>query len=163
MTKSALVTNFLDQYRKPFDMETAAGMTGLSKKVVRPIVTRAKHKGQVKEIEPGIYIRTHHERISNSATSMPCGWKYSVAVGTAILELLERKEIKSVRTLGTALGKSRQYAYIYLEGLASLGAVQWDGSRYLPTGKGSVLMIGCQIEKGILGRMIREARCKANV
>ena len=160
MTKSRIVMNFMDQYRKPFDMDVIAGMTGLSKREVRPIVTRATRAGRVKEIEPGIYIRIHHERVFNSAPRMPGGWRYNVAVGQATLELLARREICSVRALGAAMDKSRQYAYIYLEALASLGAVKWDGVRYVVTGEGNALELGCQVEKGILGRMIREEKCK---
>ena len=137
MTKSALVTNFLDQYRKPFDMETAAGMTGLSKKVVRPIVTRAKHKGQVKEIEPGIYIRIHHERISNSATGMPCGWKYSVTGGHGDFGAARAQEDQE----RSGPGHSPRQAVNMPTSIWRVWpawAPQWDGSRYLPTGKGSV-------------------------
>lgn len=155
---SKLIENFAAQYRRPFNAEICGNLTGESEVEVRETMARLVRAGTAQEIQPGVWQATQTHRIVNTNQVNGTRWTYKVSTGAKILDLLKAKRIESVRDLGLELGVSRQYAYMYLEALASLGAVTWTGSRYIGTGQGDLALLGCVIEKGILGRLKREAK-----
>jgi len=154
---SKLVENFAAQYRRPFNVEICGNLTGESDDAVTQTMARLVRAGRAREIEPGVWQATQTHRIVNTNSVNGIRWTYRVSVGAKVIEVLSQKRVESVRDLGQHLSVSRQYAYMYLEALASLGAVTWTGSRYIGTGQDDLTLLGCVIEKGILARLKREA------
>ena len=60
---------------------------------------------------------------------------------------------KSIREIAQAIGKSRQWVYIYLEALASLEVVDLRGFIYVVISRQNVPKIGRKVQKGILGQL----------
>jgi len=148
-----LVRNFVSQYRRPFSAETIASYTGISTKHLKPIIDRLIADQQIKvvSVDPeqiyvqanrylGIYEKTHdHNR-----------WNFDQDKAMILLEEIEATRHRNVRTIAKAIGKSRQWVYVYLEALASIGAVEKVNGYYKIISKDGVWAIGSNIKKGIL-------------
>jgi len=154
-----LVRNFVSQYRRPFSAETIASYTGISTKHLKPIIDRLIADQQIKvvSVDPeqiyvqanrylGIYEKTHdHNR-----------WNFDQDKAMILLEEIEATRHRNVRTIAKAIGKSRQWVYVYLEALASIGAVEKVNGYYKIISKDGVWAIGSNIKKGILKFSITE-------
>lgn len=154
-----LVRNFVSQYRRPFSEDTIASYTGISTKRLKPIIDRlvADQRIKVVSIDPeqiyvkanrylGIYEKTHdHNR-----------WNFDQDKAMILLEEIEATRHRNVRTIAKAIGKSRQWVYVYLEALASIGAVEKVNGYYKIISKDGVWAIGSNIKKGILKFSITE-------
>ena len=148
-----LVRNFVSQYRRPFSTDTIASYTGISIKRLKPIVCKLIAEQQIKvaSIDPeqiyvkanrymGIYEKTHdHNR-----------WNFDQDKAMMLLKEVEANRHRNVRTIAKAIGKSRQWVYVYLEALASIGAVEKVNGYYKIISKDGVWAIGSNIKKGIL-------------
>lgn len=154
-----LVRNFVSQYRRPFSAETIASYTGISAKHLKPIIGRLIADQQIKvvSIDPeqiyvkanrylGIYEKTHdHNR-----------WNFDQDKAMILLKEVEATRHRNVRTIANAIGKSRQWVYVYLEALASIGAIEKEDGYYKIITKDCVWAIGTNIKKGILKFSITE-------
>ena len=148
-----LVRNFVSQYRRPFSTDTIASYTGISTKRLKPIIDRlvADQRIKVVSIDPeqiyvkanrylGIYEKTHdHNR-----------WNFDQDKAMILLEEIEATRHRNVRTIAKAIGKSRQWVYVYLEALASIGVIEKVDGYYQIISKERVWAIGTNIKKGIL-------------
>lgn len=144
-----IANNFVAVCRIPFGEKTFEEMTGLTGggKYIREWLK----EGKIREIEAGIYIVCGCH--GQSITSMERDWRYTVEGAWLVLDALTES---SLRRIGLKIGRSRQWVYRYLEALASIGAVNWDGGNYIAVPGADVSRIGREIEKGILSRMKRE-------
>lgn len=154
-----LVRNFVSQYRRPFSTDTIASYTGISTKRLKPIIDRLIADQQIKvvSVDPeqiyvkayrylGIYERTHdHNR-----------WNFDQDKAMILLKEVETTRHRNVRTIAKAIGKSRQWVYVYLEALASIGAIEKEDGYYKIITKDCVWAIGTNIKKGILKFSITE-------
>ncbi|MDD2233086.1 MAG: hypothetical protein PHS20_09365 [Sphaerochaetaceae bacterium] len=154
-----LVRNFVSQYRRPFSTDTIASYTGISTKRLKPIIDRLISDQQIKvvSIDPeqiyvkanrymGIYEKTHdHNR-----------WNFDQDKAMILLKEVETTRHRNVRTIAKAIGKSRQWVYVYLEALASIGAIEKEDGYYKIITKDCVWAIGTNIKKGILKFSITE-------
>lgn len=154
-----LVRNFVSQYRRPFSADTIASYTGISIKRLKPIIDRliADQEIKVVSIDPeqiyvkanrylGIYEKTHdHNR-----------WNFDQDKAMILLKEVETTRHRNVRTIAKAIGKSRQWVYVYLEALASIGAIEKEDGYYKIITKDCVWAIGTNIKKGILKFSITE-------
>ncbi len=148
-----LVRNFVSQYRRPFSTDTIASYTGISIKRLKPIIDRLISDQEIKvvSIDPvqiyvkanrymGIYERTHdHNR-----------WNFDQDKAMMLLKEVEANRHRNVRTIAKAIGKSRQWVYVYLEALASIGVIEKVEGYYQIISKERVWAIGTNIKKGIL-------------
>ena len=152
-TDKRLLDNFMAGYRKPFSAEIMAELTGVSLAAVRKRIKQGVAEGEVREIETGIY------GVKRNDTVISCwDWTYSRSAAEAVLRAVKSGEGRSIRRIAREMGYSRQYVFKYLEALASIGALAWDGERYICTGQGDMLRLGGKIEKGILNRIKREGK-----
>lgn len=151
-----LVENFVAQYRKPFSIDILCEMIGKTRKQVRPVVTRLMFKDRIMEIEAGIFVAVRHERLDMGRMNGNMHWRYNCEVGERVLEILESQSISNVRGLAKVMGVSRQYAYLYLEALASIGLVGYEDGCYVRVKRQDdtpIIKLGSMIDKGILGRL----------
>ncbi len=154
-----LVRNFVSQYRRPFSAETIASYTGISAKHLKPIIGRLIADQQIKvvSIDPeqiyvkanrylGIYEKTHdHNR-----------WNFDQDKAMILLKEVEATRHRNVRTIANAIGKTRQWVYVYLEALASIGVIEKVDGYYQIISKERVWAFGTNIKKGILKFSITE-------
>jgi hypothetical protein len=154
-----LVRNFVSQYRRPFSADTIACYTGISTKRLKPIIDMLIIEQQIKVVsnDPeqiyvkanrymGIYEKTHdHNR-----------WNFDQDKAMILLKEVETTRHRNVRTIAKAIGKSRQWVYVYLEALASIGAIEKEDGYYKIITKDCVWAIGTNIKKGILKFSITE-------
>ena len=151
-----LVRNFVSQYRRPFSADTIASYTGISTKRLKPIIDRLIANQQIKvvSVDPeqiyvkanrylGIYEKTHdHNR-----------WNFDQDKAMILLKEVEATRHRNVRTIAKAIGKSRQWVYVYLEALASIGAIEKVNGYYKFISQNRVWAIGSNIKKRILKRL----------
>jgi hypothetical protein len=154
-----LVRKFVSQYRRPFSVDTIASYTGISTKRLKPIIDMLIIEQQIKVVsnDPeqiyvkanrymGIYEKTHdHNR-----------WNFDQDKAMILLKEVETTRHRNVRTIAKAIGKSRQWVYVYLEALASIGAIEKEDGYYKIITKDCVWAIGTNIKKGILKFSITE-------
>jgi len=82
------------------------------------------------------------------------GWTFDQGAAHQLLDVLEQGRYKSIRDIAQAVGKSRQWVFIYLEALASIDAIDLRDFHYVVISRKNVHKIGRKITKGIL-RMLR--------
>ena len=83
-------------------------------------------------------------------------WNFVQDKAMILLKEVETTRHRNVRTIAKAIGKSRQWVYVYLEALASIGAIEKEDGYYKIITKDCVWAIGTNIKKGILKFSITE-------
>ncbi len=149
--KPDLIQNFVNQWRKPFSVEVCSAMTGVSKSKVKRELKRYIQEGRVKEPETGIYIVNHN--ITHSGDANGNKWNYNTDSGLEILKSIDGKGLKGVRDVATTIQKSRQYAFLYMEALASIDCLGLNTNGYFVKSYDGLSRLGTVVKKGILSEM----------
>ncbi len=158
MNTKELVSNFVKQFNKPFDAQTAADMTECPLRGVKTVLAELLAAGQIKllDAKQKIYVRDH--RFTAKVRYNTKGsWSFDSADALTLLELIEQGEFRSIRNIAQAAGRSRQWVYVYLEALASIDCIALVEKRYVVISRARVKEIGRHIVPGILGKM--RAQC----
>ena len=154
MTDKELILNFVNQYDRPFNAELTSKQTCVSIDVIESLIPELLQSQTIKQIEddPPIYVRANRfqARIGYQHNK---GWTFSLADAHRLLDILEQGRYKSIRDIAQAIGKSRQWVYIYLEALASIEVVDLIGFVYVVISRQNVPKIGRKVQKGILGQL----------
>ena len=151
-----LVRNFVSQYRRPFSADTIASYTGISIKRLKPIIDRLISDQEIKvvSVDPeqiyvkanrylGIYEKTHdHNR-----------WNFDPERAMILINEISGAKHTGIRSIAKNIGKSRQWVYMYLEALASIGLIDRVDGCYEVTSLDKLLTIGLNLKKGILRSM----------
>ena len=151
MTSRELILNFVNQYRKPFDVPLIANMTGLEITDVEPIIAELIADKTVKLIsnrEP-IYARSNRYCSYVSQQIRP-GWQLDPKAALALVNLIDQGPYKSIRSIAEAFGRSRQWVFVYLEALASMGVVGINQHGYCVLTKRDLNEVSVKIKRGIL-------------
>lgn len=161
MTNKNIIRNFVNQYRKPFNIETIAELTGIETKTVGQSIRTLLNNNDVKCIstQDKLYVCSNRYQ-SHVGFNQKGKWNYSTQVAEEILNLLDSRQYRSIREIANAYGKSRQLVFVYLEALASIGMVGIDCSGYKVLSKEGILKLGTFIQPGILGKMRKESGIK---
>jgi len=152
MTETELITNFVNQYSKPFTVDVAVMLTGIAKDAVTPILKELEKQKRIKRIyeKPEvIYVRNNRYNTSLCATNDK--WNLNLSQANELLNLLEKGRYTSLRDIATEIGRSRQWVYIYLEALASIECIDLRGYVYVVVSRKNLPKLGTKINKGILG------------
>ena len=154
MTDKELILNFINQYDRPFNAEVIAQLTSIPAEVIDQTLPELIKSQTVKLIEdsPPIYVRANRYQARIGYEHYK-GCTYSVADAHKLLDILEHGRYKSIREIAQAIGKSRQWVYIYLEALASIEVVDLRGFIYVVVSRQNVPKIGRKVQKGILGQL----------
>lgn len=162
MTDKELILNFISQYDRPFNAELTAQLTNVSIDAIRILLPELIEGQAIKQIEddPPIYVRANRFQ-ARIGYQHYRGWTFSIADAHSLLDILEQGRYKSIREIAQAVGKSRQWVYIYLEALASIEVVDLRGFIYVVISRQNVPKIGRKVQKGILGqlRSLNRAGC----
>ncbi len=154
MTDKELILNFINQYDRPFNAESIAQMTNVSREAIEMLLPELLQSQAIKQIEdnPPIYVRTNRYQARIGYQHYK-GWTFSLADAHRLLDLLEQGRYKSIREIAQVIGKSRQWVYIYLEALASIEVVDLRQHIYVVISRQNVPKIGRKVQKGILGQL----------
>jgi len=162
MTDKELILNFINQYDRPFNAELVSKMTSVSREAIEKLLPELLQGQSIKQIEddPPIYVRANRYQARIGYQHYK-GWTFSLADAHKLLDLLEQGRYKSIRDIAQAIGKSRQWVYIYLEALASIEVVDLRHYTYVVISRQNVPKIGRKVQKGILGqlRSLNRAGC----
>ncbi len=149
-----IIENFIYQYDRPFTTEVVAEMTALETGKVKPIIKRLLKDGTLKYIDAkeGIMVR------NNRFNPVLCyqqkgGWRFDPAAASALLDVIDQGQHKSIRSVALACGRSRQWAFVYMEALASMGLLGMRDYVYVVMSRDNVFDIGKVIKPGILGEL----------
>ncbi len=154
MTDKELILNFINQYDRPFNAELVSKMTSVSREAIEKLLPELLQGQSIKQIEddPPIYVRANRYQARIGYQHYK-GWTFSIADAHRLLDILEHGRYKSIRDIAQAIGKSRQWVYIYLEALASIEVVDLRQNIYVVLSRQNVPKIGRKVQKGILGQL----------
>ncbi len=154
MTNKELILNFIRQYDRPFNAESIAQMTNVCREAIEMLLSELLQSRVIKQIEddPPIYVRANRYQARIGYQHYK-GWTFSIIDAHRLLDILEQGRYKSIRDIAQAVGKSRQWAYIYLEALASIEVVDLRGFIYVVVSRQNVPKIGRKVQKSILGQL----------
>jgi len=154
MTDKELILNFINQYDRPFNAEVIAQLTSVSRAVIERILPELIQGRVIKQIEdsPPIYVRANRYQARIGYQHYK-GWTFSITDTHKLLDILEQGRYKSIREIAQAIGKSRQWVYIYLEALASIEVIDLRQHIYVVISRQNVPKIGRKVQKGILGQL----------
>jgi len=154
MNTTYLAHNFVSQFNKPFDLETISTCIDRDPEEVKPVLVELLTAKQIRLVDPqqGIYVRNYRysARVSYNQKG---AWTYDPLEAEALLDIIASGDYSSVRAIGQVIGRSRQWVFLYMEALASLGCIALADQRYTVVTKDNVREIGKQIVPGILGKM----------
>jgi len=152
MTEREIFANFVSQYRKPFDAEAVTTSTGIpgdrADQLIREFVTHERIKCLCEGDNP-IWVRANRYNIR---LNPPHGLPTHPEKAAYLLSFLERGRYQSVRQLAGVVGKSRQWVYLYLEAMMSVGVVGVENGFYTVGDKSRLNLVGTRIEKGVINR-----------
>ncbi|MDD2228088.1 MAG: hypothetical protein PHY48_01605 [Candidatus Cloacimonetes bacterium] len=154
MTDKELILNFVNQYDRPFNAELIAQLTNINPVIIEQILPDLINQQTIKQIEdsPPIYVRANRFQARFGYQHYK-GWTFSLADAHQLLDTLENGRYKSIRDIAQAIGKSRQWVYIYLEALASIEVIDLRGFIYVVLSRKNLPRIGRKVTKGILGQL----------
>jgi len=154
MTDKELILNFVNQNDRLFNAELISKLTSVSKEAVENLLPELLQSQAIKQIEddPPIYVRANRYQARIGYQHYK-GWTFSIADAHKLLDILEQGRYKSIRELAQAIGKSRQWVYIYLEALASIEVIDLRGYIYVVISRQNLPKIGRKVHKGILGQL----------
>ncbi len=161
MTNKNIIRNFAHQYRKPFNTETIAELTGIEIKAIRQSIRALLANKEIKCISTQDKLYVCSNRYQSQVGFHQIGkWNYSNQVAEEILSILDTRQYRSIREIAKDYGKSRQLVFVYLEALASINMVGINGSGYKVLSREGILKLGTFIQPGILGKMRKESGIK---
>ena len=161
MTNMDVIRNFVHQYRKPFNTETIAELTGIETKTVKQSIRTLLNNQEIKCIstQDKLYVSSNRYQ-SQVGFNQKGKWNYSTQVAEEILNILDSRQYRSIREIALDYGKSRQLVFVYMEALASIDMVGIDCSGYKVLSKEGILKLGTYIQPAILGKLRKESGIK---
>ena len=149
-----LVENFIDHYNKPFSAETLATMIQKKPDEIVPILDSLLADKRIRLISQTelIYARANRYQAQIGYQHYK-GWTFDQGAAHQLLDVLEQGKYKSIRDIALAVGRSRQWVYIYLEALASIEVIDLRNFVYVVISRKNVPKIGRKVNKGILSML----------
>jgi hypothetical protein len=148
------VENFIDHYNKPFSAETVASMIQKTPEAIQPVLESLLADKCIKQISQSerIYARANRYQTQIGYQHYK-GWTFDQGAAHQLLDVLEQGKFKSIRDIAQAVGRSRQWVYIYLEALASIEVIDLRNFVYEVISRKNVPKIGRKVNKGILSML----------
>lgn len=155
MTTRELLQNLINQFSKPFTIQIAANLTCTDPQEVATLIPDFLKAGQIKRISEteDIFVRCHRYN-QKLGTPHYRNWVFDITAANQLLNVIEQGKYSGIRAIAQDISKSRQWVYIYLEALASIGVVDYRNCRYVVINRKHLHKIGTNVQKGIL-RILR--------
>lgn len=149
-----IIENFINQYNRPFTIEVVAEMTALELSKVKPVIRKLIKDKTLKciDAQAGIIVRSN--RFNPVVGYQQKGsWRFDPSAAAALLDVIEQGRYTSIRAIALACGRSRQWAFVYMEALASMGLLGMRDYVYVVLSRDKICDIGRIIKPGILGEI----------
>lgn len=149
-----LVLNFVNQYKHPFTAELTAEMTAIDLDKVKLFLADLLADQTIKLISPeeGIYVRNNRYN-PVVGYNKKGDWRFDQVAASALLDLIDQGQFKSIRAIANAFGRSRQWVFVYMEAMASIGIISMSGNTYKLRSRANLQDLGIRVDSGILSRM----------
>jgi len=152
MSPRDLMLNFVSLYKKPFSAEIAASLTGLSRSDTESIIQELLQNQTIKQISQSESIYVKNQRYNAVVGYNQKGsWRFDPSAASALLDFIEKQSYNSIRKIAADFGKSRQWVFVYIEALASIGIVGVKGDAYYVITRANLNKLGSYIKAGIIG------------
>ena len=149
-----IIENFIYQYNRPFTVEVVAEMTALEIGKVKPIIKKLIKDKTLKYIDATEGIMVRNNRFNPVVCYQQKGsWRFDPAAASALLDLIDQGNYPSIRSVAIAYGRSRQWTFVYMEALASMGLLGMQDYKYMVLSRHNICEIGKVIKPGILGEL----------
>ncbi|MCB5251416.1 MAG: hypothetical protein WC944_04910 [Candidatus Cloacimonadaceae bacterium] len=149
-----IIENFINQYNRPFTIEVVAEMTALEMGKVKPVIQKLIKDKTLKYIDAQEGIMVRNNRFNPVVCYRQKGsWRFDPAAASALLDVIEKGQYTSIRSIALACGRSRQWAFVYMEALASMGLLGMRDYVYVVLSRENICDIGMVIKPGILGEI----------
>lgn len=150
MNPTELILNFVNLYNHPFTADLAAEMTAQETSLVVPILESLHSDQTIKLISPedGIYVRSNRFN-PVVGYKQKSEWRFDPAAATVLLDHIEKGRYHSIRGVAKGFPRSRQWVFVYMEALASMGILDYDGCYKVIT-RDNLTDIGKTVKKGAL-------------
>lgn len=154
MTIKDLALNFVSQFNKPFDLNTISALIDREPEEVKPVLAELLTTKQIRlvDLEQGIYVRNNRYN-AKVGYNQKGNWRFDPGEASALLDTINAGTYTSLRAIAITIGRSRQWVFVYMEALASIGCVGVEGKQYKVLNRDRVRDIGRHIEPGILGNL----------
>ncbi len=151
MNPQDLMLNFVSLYKKPFSAEVAASLTGLTRSDTESIIQELLQNQTIKQISQSENIYVKNQRYNAVVGYNQKGsWRFDPSAASSLLDLLETQSYNSIRTISSDFGRSRQWVFVYLEALASIGIIGVKGYAYCVITRENLNQVGSIIKPGIV-------------
>ena len=154
MKTKNLVLNFVRQFKKPFTAETVSNMIAQDLSVIEPVLLELLADKTIKLIskKEGIYVLADRYQPMvgyNTKNS----WRFDPIAAHALLDHIEQGKYFTIREVAKDFPRSRQWVYVYLEALASIGILSYSADGYKVTTRDNLKDIGKKIIKGAINQI----------
>ena len=150
MTTKDLAQNFVSQFNKPFDLGTISSLIGRSPRSVKPVLAELLTAKQIRLVDPeqGIYVRDNRY-LTSVCYHQKGNWQFKPEAAAALLDHIEKGSYTSVRGVAKDFPRSRQWVFVYMEALASMGILDYEEC-YVVRTRDNLKEIGKVVKKGAL-------------
>lgn len=151
LTQKQQVKNFAFSQEKPFSVAYCVKETGLNEKTVRKYIRRLEDDGFVRRVNG----RAVNYYILNRDKRNKAGPVYLPEHITMLMGILKENRCESLRDIAGLTGYSRQFVCRYMQGMASVGVIGYNGVYFIQDTT-RISEVGNHMEKHILSRLKSE-------
>lgn len=151
ISKKQILKNYAFNSEFSFSVVTAATETELNEKVVDNYLRKFSKDGVLNRTRrKGIYYYIYNHPSRNKA-----GPKFKPEHVQTFVNIILNYRCDSVRQISKLSGFSRQLVFSYLEAMASVDVIGFNGNYFIKD-QSRIAEVGTQLEKHILGRLKRK-------
>jgi len=164
MTVNDLVNNFVSQFNKPFDLSMISNMIDRDPDEVKKELAELLMTEQIRLVDPeqGIYVR-NNRYLTSVCYHQKGNWQFDPIAANALLDHIEQGKYFTIREVAKDFPRSRQWVYVYLEALASIGILAYSADGYIVETRDNLKDIGKKIVKGAISQIYNDYYSKSNV
>lgn len=163
MTTSDLVNNFVSQFNKPFDLSMISNMIDREADEVREVLTVLLNAERIRLVDPeqGIYVR-NNRYLTSVCYHQKGNWQFDPIAANALLDHIEKGKYFTIREVAKDFPRSRQWVYVYLEALASIGILSYSADGYKVETRDNLKDIGKKVIKGAINQIYNDYYSKSS-
>lgn len=164
MTTSDLVYNFVSQFNKPFDLNIISNMIDREPDEVREVLVVLLTAEKIRLVDPeqGIYVR-NNRYLTSVCYHQKGNWQFDPIAASALLDHIEQEKYFTIREVAKDFPRSRQWVYVYLEALASIGILSYSADGYKIETRENLKDIGKRVIKGAINQIYNDYFAKSSV
>lgn len=164
MTAKDLVNNFVSQFNKPFDLNMISNMIDRDPDEVKVELAELLTTEKIRLVDPeqGIYVR-NNRYLTSVCYHQKGKWQFDPIAANALLDHIEQGSFFTIREVAKDFPRSRQWVYVYLEALASIGILTYSADGYKVETRDNLKDIGKKIVNGAINQIYNDYYSKSKV